>query len=235
MDNPEKIQNIPESVTDNGASDMKLSSRKTCPATDDAVTQEMKKSMSMLKKKLKEKNLSQAKIQWTSVAIRLDETRKSHLYWGIYAIAVTPLFVLLFRYQGISWLFCTVFSAYVLTVATISIRIYRTIKNPMAANSTITQCAKATKKYRSYTSRINKTLGLCGIAIIVWLIIEYIVMFKTTEASFSGLHAGLTGLSCGLLTGLLGYPGFHNTMQNMENFIRLVEEEDEERDSQPSR
>ena len=43
MDNPEKIQNIPESVTDNGDSDMKLSARKTCPAADDAVTQEMKK------------------------------------------------------------------------------------------------------------------------------------------------------------------------------------------------
>jgi hypothetical protein len=226
MDNPEKIQNIPESVTDNGVSDMKLSARKTCPAADDAVTQEMKKSMSMLKKRLKEKSLSQAKIQWISVAIRLDETRKSHLYWGIYAIAVTPLFVLLFRYQGISWLFCAVFSAYVLTMATISIRIYRTIKNPMAADSTITQCAKATKKYRAYTSRINKALGLCGIVIIVWLVIEYIVIFKTTDASFSGLHAGLIGLSCGLITGLLGYPGFQNTMRNMENFTRLAEEEE---------
>ena len=50
-----------------------------------------------------------------------------------------------------------------------------------------------------YTSRINKALGLCGIAIIVWLVIEYIVMFKTTDASFSGLHAGLIGLSCELI------------------------------------
>ena len=77
-----------------------------------------------------------------------------------------------------------------------------------------------------YTSRINKALGLCGIAIIVWLVIEYIVMFKTTDASFSGLHAGLIGLSCGLITGLLGYPGFQNTMRNMENFTRLAEEEE---------
>ena len=84
-----------------------------------------------------------------------------------------------------------------------------------------------------YTSRINKALGLCGIAIIVWLVIEYIVMFKTTDASFSGLHAGLIGLSCRLITGLLGYPEFQDTMQNMENFIRQVEEMEEERDTNP--